>query len=915
MPVHLSVVAPLVAPPTQPLLGNIWHVRVLGGLEARSGDVTLKHFVSHPIAALLARLALQPQRFHPREELVELLWPGVGLDVGRNRLRNAISSLRRLLEPPGSPPGAVLIADRVGLRLAPGATRCDALEFERRVRERHFDDARSWYGGELLPGFYEDWVQDERARFAALLERAESAPIDVTEQAITSAAAGPITTARTSRALPGYLTGYFGREEEKLQLAAEVAEHRLVTLTGMGGAGKTRLAVEVARHITGFDLVGFAALADCANAAQSAAQLRVALQLTPASESLDSVVAFLLGAKPLLVLDNFEHLVAVDGVELVESLLQRLPDLHILVTSRRALLLPGEREFSLAPLPQPEPGSGLQSVARSPSVAMFVDRARNVRPDFQVTERNHEALAALCCALEGMPLAIELAASRSRAFTPKDMHAALAQRFVLLTRPGTRSGGVTLRHDSLRAAIDWSWQLLGVRQQRFLAALSVFRGGCTAASAQAVCGQDDARESLEELVADSLVRADLDAGGSMRFGMLEMIRDFLSEQLDADAARVLRVRHRARCLVLANAATAAVDEAELPNFHEAMRSGVDDGDAAFTLALALALRTRWERNGTDPEVLALLDRALSAAAVHDDIWVEGCVMTALLSLSGGKVAAAHRLADAALDNAAPNSAARAAALCARVRISSESLRHGDGLQLLLEEAMGIAELTNAIDIQAQCLGLMSMLALRRKLGPEKAEALADDARRLYQSIGCDREASALLYENTMCLLEMRFLPEALAQAKAFELESIALGDRHRQLKAINQQGVIQATMRRWADALDSYGRCVRLAWQMHNHYWLTFALWNHCRNLARLRDPERAALLMAFAERYWITHFGQLDSGDQRFVRQVRALVRRQVGAARLESLFREGVGLSIERAVALALSSRPAPDEATQGK
>ena len=913
MSVHLSVVDPSAEPNPRELPGNVWHVRLLGGLEARNGDVRITHFVSHPIAALLARLALEPRRLHPREELIELLWPGVDLAVGRNRLRNAISSLRRMLEPPGTPPEGVLIADRAGLRLAPGSTRSDVAEFERCVRERRFEEAHEWYRGELLPGFYEDWVQEERTRISALFDRLEPSQPPAVEAAPAQESPGavplPGQPPRHAHTLPAYWSGYFGRESEQRQLAERVGHHRLVTLTGTGGTGKTRLAIEVARQIQGFDLVGFAALADCASAAQSAAQLRVALQLPPAGATLDAVVAYLLGTRPLLLLDNFEQLVGADGPELVETLLQRLPGLHILVTSRRALGLAGELEFPLAPLPLPEPQADLQSLARSPSVALFIDRARNVRPDFQITERNAEPLAALCRALEGMPLAIELAASRSRAFALKDMLAALADRFTLLARPGTRSGGAVLRHDSLRVAIDWSWQLLGPQQQRFLAALSVFRGGWSAPAAQAVAEDSQALPLLEQLVADSLIRSEIDGEGSMRFAMLDMIREFLHQQLAPEAAAALRHRHRLHCLALATGAQqrgrgALVDKAELPNFDEALRSAASDGDPIVALRLGLALRAHWEFNGIDRELLALLEQALDAANPQGDkVWVDCCVMTALLSLAAGKVAAAHRLSDAALQWAAPDTETRAAALCAHVRIFSESLRHGEELQRLLDEAMAIALRTQAIDLQAQCLALTSMLVLRRGLGVETADRLASDARRLYQSIGRDHEARALLYERAMCLLEMRMLPEALVQARAVEQESIAMGDRHRQIRAINQQGVIQASMRRWDDALQSYRRCVRLAWQIHNHYWLTFALWNHCRNLARLRMPEPAALLMAFSERYWTTHFSPLDAADTRFVRQVRALVRHQLGTARLDELWAEGAGLSIGQAVRLALS------------
>ena len=903
-------VPPVVAAAPALRRGGLWQVRLLGGLEIRNGDVRVRRFASRPIAALLARLALAPDRMHPREELVELLWPGVDLETGRNRLRNALSSLRRVLEPPGSAAGSVLVADRAGVRLAPHSTRCDALEFERCMREGRYEEARRLDAGELLPGYYDDWVQTLRAHYASWHERLESIAAPTAPAGIAASTPAPRLTppridAPPQRQLPGYLTSYFGREEERDQLAAQLAVHRLVTVTGPGGAGKTRLGVEVASALGDYDRITFADLTDCADGVQCATQLRVSLQLPAgAGEPLDAVVAFLASGRTLLLLDNFEQLVTTGGVEIVAALLARAPRLHLLLTSRRALGLPGEREFALPPLPPPDLDADLHAVARNPSVALFVDRARGVRPDFQVTERNRAALASLCRALEGLPLAIELAASRSRAYTPQDMQAALAERYAWLARPG-RGAGPERRHDSLRAAIDWSWQLLDARQQRFLRALSVFRGGWSAISAQAICDESQAHARLEELSADSLLRAEPDAGGAMRFGMLEMIRDFLRDQLDAGEATTLRRRHRAHYLATALDAQARgpgrVAAAELPNLTEALRTAVEDGEHALALELGLALQAHWEREGIAPEALTLLARALDAAAPQPGTWAACCTLVALLSLAVGDTAAAQRRADAALEQSPAGTLAQAAALCARVRILSESRRDAAGLVPQLETALEIARRLGSVDLQARGLGLMSMLVLRQKTGPEQADRLAAEARGLYQSIGRDREASAMLQQRTLCLMEMQRYEEALAQARTIERESIDLGDRPLQLRAINQQGVLQARLRRWADALEAYRRCAQLAWEVHNHYWLAFALWNHCRNLARLRRPEPAALLMAFSERYWVTHYGALAADDLRFVRQVRALVAHQVGTPRLDALWDAGVRLSSADALRIA--------------
>ena len=246
--------APDTAPEPAPPDG-VWRVQLLGGLRAQRGDVVLTNFSSRSVGTLLARLALYPQRSHAREELIDLVWPGVALDVGRNRLRQALFTLRQWLEPPrasGSPSAPVLLADRLSLRVVPGAIGCDVIAFETSVREHQHARAIALYTGELLPGFYDDWVQAERSRLAHLFDRASAAhasppvggpgtlpaPLAGTQFGMT----GDV--GRST--LPVYLTRFFGRDIEGARLRAEVLANRLVTLLGPGGSGKTRLAVELA---------------------------------------------------------------------------------------------------------------------------------------------------------------------------------------------------------------------------------------------------------------------------------------------------------------------------------------------------------------------------------------------------------------------------------------------------------------------------------------------------------------------------------------------------------------------------------------------------------------------------------------------------------------------------------------------
>ena len=342
---------------------------------------------------------------------------------------------------------------------------------------------------------------------------------------------------------------------------------RLVTLTGPGGSGKTRLALEATRQITdhtGSRFLGpvcFVPLADLSDARLIPAAIAEALALPRAddAEPLGQIVAALAGLPPaLLILDNFEHLVE-RGAPLILALLTRLPALTCLVTSRRRLSLPGEREcpvppLSVPPLFLPDAPETPALVAQAAGVQLFVDRAQATRPDFQLTRGNAAAVAALCRSLEGIPLAIELVAARAMALTPAQMNARLVQRFELLT---SRREDKENRHRSLWAALAWSYDLIPPPLRRFFAGLSVFRGGCTAEAAQAVCEEPSALECLTQLRERSLVIVEHE-GAEPRFRLLETLREFAGEQLTEGHRERLRARHEEWFLGLAEESRSAL---------------------------------------------------------------------------------------------------------------------------------------------------------------------------------------------------------------------------------------------------------------------------------------------------------------------------------------------------------------------
>jgi predicted ATPase/class 3 adenylate cyclase len=330
--------------------------------------------------------------------------------------------------------------------------------------------------------------------------------------------------------LPLQLSSFIGRDLELARVAKALGEARMVTLTGVGGVGKTRLALrtaaeELPRFREGAWLVELQAVRD-PEAVPEAVAAVFRLADRAGVSTLEVLIEFLASKQLLLVLDNCEHLL--DPVaELVEALERACAGVAVLATSREGLALEGERVVPVPALAAPATDANVATVAESEAVRLFVDRAAWVDPDFALTDSNIPAVAQLCRRLDGLPLAIELAAARIGALTPVELARRLDRRFDALA--GGRRRAVQ-RHQTLRAAIDWSYQLCSEEERRLLARLAVFAGGCTEEAAEAVCSGDPLPseavfELLAGLVAKSLVVAQRD-GSITRYRLLETIREF-----------------------------------------------------------------------------------------------------------------------------------------------------------------------------------------------------------------------------------------------------------------------------------------------------------------------------------------------------------------------------------------------------
>ncbi len=463
------------------------------------------------------------------------------------------------------------------------------------------------------------------------------------------------TTATSSprSALPLCLTQFFGRKieiERITVLLSPIAKPalRLLTLTGPGGVGKTRMSIEVAERLAGVFPGGvrYVGLADISHPRLLPFALAGALNLTvePGINVMDLIARALGSAPTLLVLDNYEQLLKqdvsdaiesdgrpVNGAAFVRALLECAPALTCLITSRRSLCLNGEREFAISPLSVPSQHQNINNLQALDCVALYVDRAQAVKPDFELTAGNAEHVAALCRRLEGLPLAIEMAAAWARTVPPARMRAQLEQHLAGLSG---RHQDLAPRHRCLRATMEWSYNLLTPPQQAFFTALSVFHGGWTVEAAAAICLRDGdnsqeltaaAGSLLIELQEQSLPCCD-DIDGEPRFRLLETLREFAWEQIDYNSRCTLQDLHatyyqvhlnRLRILCEPSQPREAHEiaknldmlERERENLRAALRHTFSAGDIMTGLRLAIDMDWFWKVRGFPQERTEWAERA------------------------------------------------------------------------------------------------------------------------------------------------------------------------------------------------------------------------------------------------------------------------------------------------------------------
>jgi predicted ATPase/DNA-binding SARP family transcriptional activator len=574
------------------------------------------------------------------------------------------------------------------------------------------------------------------------------------------------------RRAPIPATPLLGRERE-LAALAELVRHddtRLVTLTGTGGIGKTRLALELVRRLAPEfrDGSAVAAIATLREPAHVAGAILEALEMPEVGPNPEEELARALATSELLLLvDNFEQVLPASRN--IADLLAAAPGLTIVVTSRAPLHIAAEHDFPVPPLAEDE------------AAELFIARAQAANPNFELTDQNAAAVAELCARLDGLPLAIELAAARTKLLPPQALLARLGNRLELLTG-GRRDA--PLHQQTLRMTLDWSYDLLEPEAQRLFAQLGVFAGGWTLPSAEAVCTADGSLlEELAALVDESLVRQRETADGEPRFSMLEIVREYALERLDASGdADEIRRRHLDHFVAFAAEAEPKLADREqiawfarLEDEHDNLRAALayalETGDGESALRLVVGIRRFWQIHGYLAEGRESIESAL--AAVPDEpseARANALNMVGILAGEQGEFDAARERFEAALADARATESTRVIS-SALVNLGNLAFFGGelDQARDLYKESIEYFESLGDLRGQALAKENVGLMALTAEDVPEAVTWLTA-ARDLAREVGDDRELAAASRSLAAAMIELG----EQGQATSLVGESLAL---------------------------------------------------------------------------------------------------------------------------------------------
>lgn len=726
--------------------------------------------------------------------------------------------------------------------------------------------------------------------------------------------------------LPQQATSFVGRERELDEVITALKTSRLVTLLGMGGLGKTRLSLQVAAELLaeypdGAWFLDLSPLREPTLVVEEAARL-LQVQEEPGRPLLQTLCAHVRQQRLLLVIDNCEHLVEA-AAALAHALLRSAPGLRLVASSREALRVPGELTYPVLPLPLPSPGSDAAALARSTAVRLFLARAQAHRPGFELGEADAPQVAELVTRLEGIPLALELAAARVRSLSVADINARLKDRYKLLTG-GSRV--LQQRQQTLRALVDWSYDILQPAEQTLFQRLGVFAGGFDLAAAEAVCGADpldplDVLDLVGSLVEKSLVMADT-SGEATRYRMLETLREYAHEKLvlAGDAAETAR-RHGDHFWGVARQARAGLQGADQASWVRRVEADLDNLRAATACAraggadpllaakLPVALQGFWVMRGRLGEGRELLRAALAMPAVQASDMARAHTLYAaavLADAQGDPVEAQHLLDTCLALRRGMQDTAGVAMTLSTLSISWLATGHADAALQAEQEALGLFR--QAGHRLGEAIGLQHLAQIHLNRG------------RLDEALRCNGQALELA--RAQQFVEVEGECERIQAEIAHEAGDMAAAQQHlqRSLRLCREAGDRSGEARALAglgwhavaqDDVDAgrsqLGQALRAFQSYEMRADMVAGLEDHADLAEAFGAARMAVTLRAAAEA--ARRGAALVPAPARAARSAARLaaLRQSLGDADCEAAWAEGLALSLQQAIAAALDLAPA--------
>jgi non-specific serine/threonine protein kinase len=726
--------------------------------------------------------------------------------------------------------------------------------------------------------------------------------------------------------LPQFASSFVGREHELAQVRSLVSDNRLVTLTGAGGAGKTRLAVQAAAELldgsgNGVWFVDLAPLADPDLVAESVATA-VGVREEPGRPVAATLVDALRQRRLLVVLDNCEHLVDACA-KLTDAILRTCPSVHVIATSRESLGIDGERVFRVPSLSLPAVGTATldrTEALRFEAIQLFVDRARSHNPDFALDDANAARVVSVCGHLDGIPLAIELAAARVRSLSIVDIEDHLGDRFHLLTG-GSRSA--LPRQQTLRALIDWSYEMLNYRDRVVFDRLAVFAGGFDLDAAHAVCATEDVEsfeviDAIGSLVDKSLVQAD-PSGGNLRYRLLETIRQYAGERLNAhtDELGSASARHAEVFLGLAELGASNLHGpqqvewfARLETEHDNLRAAMAyllekphrSGEA---VRLGVALREFWFRKGYHSEGVNLLRDAIEHPGAKEPTALRARGLSALaqMYLPSGDIPSARACITEGLPIARgvgdPSRTAELLEVSAWI-----DFQQGDytTASKVMDEAVALARQAGESRLIASTLTHRG--AITSSLDPDRARADLGESLSISREVGDQQRVINTL--DGLALLELELGNIDQGRVHLEECVSICRGLLHGEtpkelLHALMNLGLATIMQGDVVSALRLRDESLRLCQDIGDLREVPYNLLGVALCLSVSDELEPAISLHGAADQL-IEEIGQsFEPLEDTLREQDRSRLRRLMGKKEFESAYKVGRHLTSSQAIELA--------------